>query len=722
MDKKNFYSITPNNKNIIRNNISYAAIGDGYAAGYNSKLGFIANGMLNNEKELSGLSYPSFFASLLLKNKSFKLNSFKNFAMPLTTIQFWNSLILNNKPELLKQQNILDFVQAGDWNVLNPFRNYFSDQFKNWNVKKDDFKIVHETIKSANLLTLSIGFTDFLLNMPITKILAFTKSSNKNVEYIKEIEDFFSKTNQKIKQDLDLFLKNLKSITNANIVFVSYIDPFFYFNNLLDELFTLKEKVYNPIKNAFLEFEQIQKEICAKYSINFVNCYDKTFWKNNIEYLAENIFSLHPTEVGYKKIAYDLYTKLFIDKDQIIYDINSETIIRNYICDKEYWINDINSRQKIFDLKIKTLDLFKEVYGNNLNYNILINDELILKYKDILYPFLRMTPYFNAYIRYYNNDILDFVAKGLEKKFEDSLAKYDSIKELLKYLGDAKYSKELFLTLTKDNKFEKFLFVVQKKIYKDHNTFKKITLVALKKVIKEVLVDNQKLSYDIIKQLFNSKIIENNKEQILKLSETFLKDFMQTDILDQIINFKLNKQYENIRKYLSNLSTFIELAKFLVESIANHSLLYSPLDTFDEFSKHWIINNKYNILYLLNKTFFEISSDEKIKGTVEFIRECIYDFVPHQIIKGNDERALTLAIEDILVTLKSNPKNLNNIFLNILNKLKSFSVFDYVTKKRKQKPIFNVRSLITTNNLLFLTFKLAKNFIKIKNIIRKNKI
>ncbi|GAA8716047.1 hypothetical protein oki361_21800 [Helicobacter pylori] len=88
MDKKNFYSITPNNKNIIRNNISYVAIGDGYAAGYNSKLGFITNGMLNNEGELSGLSYPSFFASLLLKNKSFKLNSFKNFAMPLTTIQF----------------------------------------------------------------------------------------------------------------------------------------------------------------------------------------------------------------------------------------------------------------------------------------------------------------------------------------------------------------------------------------------------------------------------------------------------------------------------------------------------------------------------------------------------------------------------------------------------------------------------------------------------------
>ncbi|SFW05475.1 Uncharacterised protein [Chlamydia abortus] len=83
---------------------------------------------------------------------------------------------------------------------------------------------------------------------------------------------------------------------------------------------------------------------------------------------------------------------------------------------------------------------------------------------------------------------------------------------------------------------------------------------------------------------------------------------------------------------------------------------------------------------------------------------------------------MTLAIEDILVTLKSNPKNLNNIFLNILNKLKSFSVFDYVTKKRKQKSIFNIRSLITTNNLLFLTFKLAKNFIKIKNIIRKNKI
>ena len=233
--------------------------------------------------------------------------------------------------------------------------------------------------------------------------------------------------------------------------------------------------------------------------------------------------------------------------------------------------------------------------------------------------------------------------------------------------------------------------------------------------------NDQKISYDVVKQIFDSKVIEKNIKEFKLLTNLFVRDSLETDILEYIYDFKLNVHYKKIRNYLASLNSFIEITNYLVESITNHSLLYSPLKSYDEFWKHWIINNKYKMLYLLDKLFIEISSDNLINKTTEFIYETITLNINQDEMIGKDQRTIKFNIKQILIDLRDNPKNLNSLFINFINKLKTYSIFNIIAKKTKQKNIFNIKNWIGINNLLFLILKLAKRFLIIKKALKKYK-
>ena len=117
----------------------------------------------------------------------------------------------------------------------------------------------------------------------------------------------------------------------------------------------------------------------------------------------------------------------------------------------------------------------------------------------------------------------------------------------------------------------------------------------------------------------------------------------------------------------------------------------------------------------------EISSLENISKTVDFVYDTILVIWKINKIDGKNQRALKENLRKILLILKSNPKNLNDLFINFINKIKDFSIFDYVTKKRKQKNVFKVSKWIGVNNIMFMMLKLLGPYLKIKAIIRKNK-
>jgi len=127
------------------------------------------------------------------------------------------------------------------------------------------------------------------------------------------------------------------------------------------------------------------------------------------------------------------------------------------------------------------------------------------------------------------------------------------------------------------------------------------------------------------------------------------------------------------------------------------------------------------MLYLLDKLFIEISSDNLINKTTEFIYETITLNINQAEMIGKDQRTIKFNIKQILIDLRDNPKNLNSLFINFINKLKTYSIFDIIAKKTKQKNIFNIKNWIGINNLLFLILKLAKRFLIIKKILKKYK-
>ncbi len=354
---------------------------------------------------------------------------------------------------------------------------------------------------------------------------------------------------------------------------------------------------------------------------------------------------------------------------------------------------------------------------------MLKSNNLENKYQNYLSSYLKIAPYIENYVRYYKKDICYLIKKWVELKFINKIDAYKSIQKLLLFLDDEQKVKDLILLFLKNGKLEKILFKLQNDLNLKLNKLgtSDITLFIFKSTLKNILQNDQKISYDVVKQIFDSKVIEKNIKEFKLLTDLFVRDSLETDILEYIYGFKLNSHYKKIRNYLASLNSFIEITNYLVESITNHSLLYSPLKSYDEFWKHWIINNKYKMLYLLDKLFIEISSDNLINKTTEFIYETITLNINQDEMIGKDQRTIKFNIKQILIDLRDNPKNLNSLFINFINKLKTYSIFNIIAKKTKQKNIFNIKNWIGINNLLFLILKLAKRFLIIKKILKKYK-
>jgi len=724
---QNKFYILGNKQNYKLDEINYVAIGDSFSAGHNSKFGFCSNGNLK-DNEITGLSYPSFFANYLQKYSSSNLKSFDNLSVPLSNINFWIALAEHDKHKLTNYQNIIDFTQTSDWNVTNPFNNFFSSYFNNWNIAKNDFKIVNKKISEANLITITLGLNDLIEKFPYFKINLL---KDKNVDYEQIINDIIvdlDKIFLDIKNNYIKLIKTIKSLSSKSyIILIPYVKPFIKINKAFSEIFYIyNEKLnFSLYDYTFEKFSQLEREVANATQINYINTYDVYYWNENNNFLAENIFSMNPTEKGYKKIAMDLFVKLFLDKEEFNYQIHSKNFYNKYLFDynENYWKNGLDSFVSPFAKKTNNFELFTNIYGQNINFNLLKSNNLENKYQNYLSSYLKIAPYIENYVRYYKKDICYLIKKWVELKFINKIDAYKSIQKLLLFLDDEQKVKDLILLFLKNGKLEKILFKLQNdlniKLNKLGTSY--ITLFIFKSTLKNILQNDQKISYDVVKQIFDSKVIEKNIKEFKLLTNLFVRDSLETDILEYIYGFKLNAHYKKIRNYLASLNSFIEITNYLVESITNHSLLYSPLKSYDEFWKHWIINNKYKMLYLLDKLFIEISSDNLINKTTEFIYETITLNINQDEMIGKDQRTIKFNIKQILIDLRDNPKNLNSLFINFINKLKTYSIFNIIAKKTKQKNIFNIKNWIGINNLLFLILKLAKRFLIIKKALKKYK-
>ncbi|RMA78639.1 hypothetical protein JN00_0281 [Metamycoplasma subdolum] len=703
--------------------IKYVAIGDDFSAGYNTKFGFFANGKKTVEGRVVGLGYPSFLASLIQNQTDLELESFDNFSMCTSNVKFWDSLIENNHKMLLNQSEKLDFIQALDWNSLNPFKNFFTSYFKNWNVENDDFKVVSEKIKEANFITVSLGFNDLIFNLPYDRFRQYIESGNKEkegwVEIVKNLDTLFSK----LTLDLSNFLKKLRSITSAKIVLVSYVKPLIYFDDIFNSFFPIYEEENKTIIDYFLSKLNMSLNKASKQinEVNFVNVCDEIFWKNHITFLAENIFSIWPTENGYKKVAFDLFTKLTLNSDELNELFKDKTFIKNHIENINYWLSQ-STNKKIFNLNKAPQQIFKEIFGVNKNNNLLTISNIEHALVDLKSPYLSILPFLESFIWYSKENVQVIIEGFKSSKFLRKRTKYPSLNEVYKFLNDEKNAKEFFISFFKNGKLEKFTFLWQRTIIDEIHRGKKLDLQLFRSTFIDLVKSRQSLTYDVFKQLFNAKVIQDNKDIIKNIIDKFIKDATTTDILEFMFDLKINQKYLKIKTFVANMETFKELANFIVDSITTYSYGYAKLKSFDELWKHWIAKNKYNIIYLFDKLFLELINSENMNQTIDFIIENITSLVRLKNLDEKVSKSLRNTIESIFYSLKENPAYLNRTFNKLLKKVQKINLYDVLLNKKPIKKIFSWKSFVDFRDIFFVTFKIYRKILKIKWIIRENKI
>ncbi|MGX9389218.1 SGNH/GDSL hydrolase family protein [Mycoplasma sp. 327] len=704
--------------------IKYVALGDAFSAGYNSKIGFPTNGYMDKNGEIKGLCFPSMLANFLNDTSNLQVESFYNFAICNASCEFLEAFYSNNKKVLKKMGSKLDLIQSIDWSSNNPFNNFFSPFLKDWNIRNNDFQYINEKIAEANLITLTIGFNDFFSNLPFQKIFLLTKlngeARDRQISVIKkDIENLSIVIENKIIS----LISTIRKINNkAKIIITSYSPLLLNLRN------TISSFLNTQLSDQFEIFDYLQinlnktiAESAKKCRIDFININDTKYWEENKKYLFENIFSIYPTERGYKKIAMDIYVKLFLNFKMLKNDLNNHSFTNEYISDTKYWEDNIYSYNPISQCS-ENLSLFKMIYGKNKNEILFRQNKSQRYFNNLLHNRNRITDFCSIFIRYSKLPISEMIKKIISQKFIYAPEQYESIAKILNFLTNERRSKEAILILLKDHKVDDIVYIIECILQKKALSKKIINYKLIKQELNNFFKNEQNMVYDVLKYLFNSGLINDSKKEFKDIIHSLIKDSLNTSFLTYLFNIKNNQKFNKVKEYLSSLNSFSEFTDFFVESLINYSDVYVKLRNFDQLWKHFIIKNKYNLLFIFDKMLVEITNEENIDHTANFFIDAIKSSLRVEL-DAKDYKVLKNAINNILNICKNSPKYLNNVFLKFLDNIRNLSLYKLILhSKTNSKKTFKLSNLFSLNIFLVSSIKLLRNLFIIKKIVNKNKI
>lgn len=591
--------------------VNYVALGDSIAAGFNPDLGgFSAPGKLNANGELSGLSYPAFLAQYIQKINPHKLGSFENFGLSGTKTQDWLYLLGDPNAQYEASGNILEALLEIDKVPNNPYIHQIQRQFKNFgrsNAK--DLNYFRNKVKTADLITISLGANDIKNNLPIELILFFLaneKSDWKNEDIAKLFSTKITKAQNEITESLAELKTNLAKVVQkvkelngkASINLISYPMPFIrmakYFNSFIQN-----KQINNWLTKALNDLNNTIKEVAQSENVNFIDAYDVKNWTKSPEKYAKYFYDLHPTTKGYKKMAQDILLKM-LSKEKInpnwdnTFVINDRDV-RNTTLEFENTelekvaqtilnSQDFNSMSKLeSEAKIvKTMEQYKNVgdLTNMVMFYLAVNKDNLLKIAES--PFLNNTLrnifgkyYFELQVFFILNQslILDFLNSFISSGYMDTV--FSQMQEVLdtidldknKILGTQNISWEIIRPLFKQKAFNvNNMFLFTKSLLKSSAVaHAPKTVTKLFTILLNTMLFNNSITLE--KTYFNSKT-------------TTFKEY--NNELDKLNNELTNK--------------FTPLAQDLIAKAEE----YSGHTSFISFLKAFLTNNEQNIKEVFN--------------------------------------------------------------------------------------------------------------------------
>ncbi|MDW2834631.1 SGNH/GDSL hydrolase family protein [Mesomycoplasma ovipneumoniae] len=288
---------------VLLKELNYLALGDSLSSGFDWESNLDGRGKMNNGS-ISGISFPAFFANFAQSIQPNSVKSFKNLALNNSSILDWIYL-LDPKNNIISDKNLSN-LRAQTYNSSN-FAETIRSVFENFT---GDFSNLRQEIRNANLITISIGFKDFLNEFNsnfFDNIVSSNTSRNLYDTITTNIDYAFVKIKHNLKKLITL-IKNINPETYINLI--GYYNEHPKIDKFLNDL----------LKNYLLEFEPNLlsvgrlndeiKEVSQQMGVNFINPFFEKSWDEKSGPFFDTDLDFRPQIKANKQIAQNLIISL----------------------------------------------------------------------------------------------------------------------------------------------------------------------------------------------------------------------------------------------------------------------------------------------------------------------------------------------------------------------------------------------------------------------------
>lgn len=296
--------------------VNYLAIGDSVTAGFNLDNRIDSRGNMENG-QVSGLSYPAFFAHYLQQINPESLVSFDNLALSGTTVKNWLYLLDPTNSEYANyDKTFLKYAHNIDELTHSPYGKQISDVFGEF--KSEQYPVFIKKIKDANLLTFTLGANDLFQSLNLTYLTSLTDNPASKAVIAEQIQRDVAKALADIKANLTKLVAKLKEINpDLSINILGYQDlsssAIKFVSSLLKNEFGFAQDFGHTIISSL---NKNIKEVASHEEVNYIDPYDQNDWQNNKIFGVD--LDIHPSVKGYKKMAQALLYKLALDPNNLI--------------------------------------------------------------------------------------------------------------------------------------------------------------------------------------------------------------------------------------------------------------------------------------------------------------------------------------------------------------------------------------------------------------------
>ncbi|UVD81468.1 SGNH/GDSL hydrolase family protein [Mycoplasma iguanae] len=689
------------NEHLITDKVNYIALGDSIAAGFNTELGSEAPGQVDKDGNISGLSYPAFLAEMIQQVQPGKLGTFENFALSGTRVVDWLYLLgePNSDYDVTNERQYFDLLLNLDKNQNNIYKGRVVEQFKEFGIKnKDDLLNFQNKFKEANLLTISLGANDIIMQLPWHEIylLATDKNSSKKLkaEKLQEVVAKFNSLIAELKINLDKLAKLAKKLNpNGNINFIGYPKPLLRLAKIIDANFAKVEG--QTFSNFILKtLNETIKKVAQDNDANYISTYDENDWEKDSSKLSKMFLDIHPTAKGYKKMAQDILLKISLGGKYATEHnfLAANALVKNW--DYNYFVKDKDSFQHQIEFNgVNNKELVQKVIGSSNALKLWEDSDLESKpeilesiknssVSKIMINFIEANKNnINSLIKpmmsileSWNFDKDSKIYNFLQKKDADGVSNFFKI---ARSFASSLYIDKVFKGIEKDL---------------DNLNQNEISSHTLASVVRKNIFNNENV-FILVKEILNSELFSTNPTE----AKQFIKDIVREFINDKLI-----------------ISQFLPLTSSSF-NIAEHQILTQSFDTITSSLKENValkafISNLVEDLFIRKEHYTSQPSLEKMlsefvslnKSTISAsVDEILNEFLKSQTNVNALQKALELLIFNKLKITNHDlysREKISSFISKILVKLPNLSIYKNIKNQIIDKFIDQDTNRIILNN------------------------